>query len=87
MTVKDVASWMLAKLNRETYLYQDEAADGIQHEFGGEFVYENENGNLAISPEVLKAFKKLSGDDVVWERRSKMWRKREEYDEPGRSQP
>jgi hypothetical protein len=52
--------------------------------FGEEFVYENENGNYGIDKKVLKAFRDLTEKSVVWERGSRMWRKREKYDGPGR---
>lgn len=35
---------------------------------GPEFIYENDNGNPAIDKRVLRAFRKASGDTVVWDR-------------------
>ena len=35
---------------------------------------------------VLAAFKKLTGESIIWERGERLWRKREQYDEPGRLQ-
>jgi hypothetical protein len=32
------------------------------------------------------AFEKLTGDTVVWERGTRLWRKRQDYDRPGRQQ-
>lgn len=63
-----------------------EDALSIRVQFGEEFVYINENGNLAIDRRVLKQFRALTGDDVVWDRTEFMWRKRETHDEPGREQ-
>ena len=54
--------------------------------FGDDFVYINENGNLAIEKKVLNVFRKLTDDSVVWSRGERMWRLREENDEPGRQQ-
>jgi hypothetical protein len=81
-----VARWMLAQVEAEGSLYQEEAVSDIEKLFGEVFTYENDNGNLAISRAVLKAFRKISEDDVVWEQGERMWRKRESYDEPGRQQ-
>jgi hypothetical protein len=82
---KDVAAWMAQEVaTRE--LYQDEAATYIQRVFGAGFVYENSNGNLAISKDVLKEFSRINAGGVVWERRVKLWRKRNPHDDPGRSQ-
>ena len=58
----------------------------IARRFGEEFTYHNENGNLAIDRRVLKAFRKLTGDSVVWERGERLWRRREGYDQVGRQQ-
>lgn len=60
-----VASWMVAKLDTDQTLHQDEAAFEIQDRFGEEFVYINANGNLAIKKEVLKAFEVLTRGRVV----------------------
>jgi hypothetical protein len=84
-TPADVARWMLAQVEAEDSLYQDDAAAEIERRFGSAFIYENDNGNPAISRAVLSAFRKIS-ENVVWERSERMWRKREEYDSPGRQQ-
>lgn len=85
-TPTDVAKWMLDKVTREKELFQIDAADEIQSSFGSEFVYENERGNLAISKAVLKEFRQLSEDIVVWERGLRYWRLRDSSDTPGRRQ-
>ena len=84
-TPAEVAKWMLEELRRSGELYQEDAVWEIQRKFGSEFVYENENGNLAISRQVLKEFKALT-PGVVWEPGERMWRKREEGDPEGRRQ-
>jgi hypothetical protein len=85
-TPEMVAEWMLNELKRENCLYQEDAVHAIVEKFGGDFSYYNENGNPAIRRDVLKAFKKLSEELVVWERGERMWRMRESGDEPGRGQ-
>jgi len=86
-TPADVAAWMLSEYQKETVLYQDTAAGEIAARFGNSFVYENANGNLALSAPVLTAFRKISGDDVVWSKSERYWRAREKGDVPGRNQP
>ena len=71
---------MAEELRRERVLYQDDAAYGLQQRFGDTTVYVNRNGNLAIQPDVLKAFKKETGEAVVWDRGERAWRYREAYD-------
>ena len=85
-TVKDVAQYMLRRLEKDVYLYQQVIVSDIKREFGDGFVYENANGNLAIKPNVLKEFRKLTEHDTVWERGSRLWRKRETFDTPGKRQ-
>jgi hypothetical protein len=85
MTAEDVAQWMVKQLGHG-YLYQHVVAFQIKSEFGDEFVYWNENHNLAISRPVLQAFRKLTGDTVVWERGQRCWRERRSYDPPNSRQ-
>lgn len=85
-SVEDVARWMLDVISRDEFLYQDDAVYTIADLYGDRFVYENANGNLAISKEVLAAFRKLSEQNIVWVRGERMWRLREESDTPGRMQ-
>jgi hypothetical protein len=79
----EIAQWMLEKLDNVHYLYQEVVVYDIQRNFGQEYVYENENANLAISKKVLKEFRNLTKDTIVWEKGDKCWRKRMDYDTPG----
>lgn len=85
-TAHDVAQWMLAELTRDGTLYQEQAVWDIQQTFGDEHVYENENGNMAISRTVLAEFRKLTKGSAVWSRSERFWRLREEYDADQRQQ-
>jgi hypothetical protein len=85
-TPSEAAQWMLDEVTSLGVLYQDDAAAQIEAKFGSEFVPLNESGNPSIRTDVLNAFRKLSGNDVVWERGERLWRKRESFDEPGRLQ-
>jgi len=85
-TPNDVAAWMMGEVTASGVLHQDDAAAQIEAKFGDEFVPLNDNGNMSIRPDVLKEFRKQSGDDVVWERGERLWRKRESFDQPGRLQ-
>jgi hypothetical protein len=77
---------MKEAVESDDFLYQDVAASEIASRFGDEFTYINENGNLAIQQAVLRQFNKATPESVVWERGQRMWRKREDYDLPGRQQ-
>jgi hypothetical protein len=81
-TPLEVARCMTDKVLTENDLYQEDAVDEIAEKFGEEHVYENKNGNLAISQKVLDKFKELTKDTVVWQSRGRYWRKREPSDPP-----
>ncbi|MFC1793049.1 DUF6953 family protein [Planctomycetota bacterium] len=81
-TVHDVAAFMLNRLNEDKTLYQEVVVYEIQQHYGAEFVYINENGNLAISRKVLSEFQKLTEGKVVWSRGERYWRFKEDYDDP-----
>ena len=85
-TAADVATFMVERLKADTYLHQETVVYEIQEKFGDDFVHINQNGNMAIEKDVLAEFRKLTGDDVVWERGERLWRKREAHDERGRRQ-
>ncbi len=72
-TPEDVARWMLDELQKAGYLYQWEAILEIQSRFGDDFTYLNESGNFAIDRRVLRAFRNLTEDSVVWRRKECCW--------------
>lgn len=74
-TEKEVAEWMVAQFQNQFWLYQEDTVYKIKSKFGMEFVYQNKNGNYAISRIVLKEFEKLTKEKVVWEKRERAWRK------------
>jgi hypothetical protein len=85
-TADEVAQWMAEQVRAHGELRQEDAVYDIEEKFGEEFVYENENGNPAITKEVLRHFTKLTAEDVVWQRGEKTWRPREPGDAKGRQQ-
>jgi hypothetical protein len=85
-TAADVARWMLEQVQTSQWLDQDVAVFEIEKRFGSTFVHDNENGNPAIDRSVLKEFKAISRETVVWERGDRAWRLRGPHDAPGRQQ-
>jgi 3-methyladenine DNA glycosylase Tag len=67
-TPTSVATWMSEELKAHDVLYQSKTVYDIEEIFGETFVYENENGNLAISRAVLAEFRRLTESSVVWDR-------------------
>jgi hypothetical protein len=82
----DVAQWMLSIIQEHGELSQNNAFYEINKRFGSSFITITNNGSPSIKSSVLTAFRKISGDIVIWERGDKKWRKREFYDAPGRGQ-
>jgi hypothetical protein len=84
MTANEVAAWMLAKLEKEQCIYQDDVVDHLVKSKAEELLKENADGNLVLGKPVLDAFKKLTETNVVWVRSEFYWRFRVSTDEPGR---
>lgn len=82
-TPREVAVFMVQRLDADTILYQDVIACEINDKFGNDFVYTNDNGNLAIDRDVLAEFRKLTEGRVVWCRGERYWRFKEEFDSEG----
>jgi hypothetical protein len=85
MTPQEAAQWMVNELARLRFLDQSTVAYYLVSQ-DKSLVYTNENGNLAISRDVLNAFRDLKSDDVVWSRGDRQWRFRQAYDALGRMQ-
>ena len=65
---------MINEILEKGYVYQEYLVHDIQEKFGDDFVYINENGNLAISKKVLNEFKKLKEqNNIEWDRSERSW--------------
>ena len=78
MDNKSVAEFMINEILEKGYVYQEYLVHDIQEKFGDDFVYINENGNLAISKKVLNEFKKLKEqNNIEWYRSERCWTKKQ----------
>lgn len=84
MEAKKVASWMLAQLNKDGCLYQDDVVDHLVRNAAESLLRENSEGNLVLGRTVLDAFMVVSEPAVVWVKPDRYWRWRVAEDEPGR---
>ena len=66
---------MVSQLDATTYLCQEDAVWRIKNQFGSEFVYTNANGNYAIGKHVLKEFRQITNEGVVWDKSERAWRR------------
>ncbi len=81
-----IAERMVELLESQITLHQRNAVRVIREEFGEDFLYKNKKNRWAIDRRVLKAFNRLTGDGIVWQRSTRKWRPRRPHDKPGRMQ-
>ena len=84
MTLDHVVEWMLANLQKDGCLYQDDVVDYLVKNDQMDFLKENSDGNLVLKLNVNSGFKKKTIDNVVWVKPDRYWRYRVAEDEPGR---
>ncbi|VTU22932.1 hypothetical protein H6CHR_01886 [Variovorax sp. PBL-H6] len=84
MKADEVAQWMLAQVEKDGCIYQDDVVDHLVKAKADDLLRENADGNLVIGKAVLDAFKKITETTVVWVRSEFYWRWRVAEDEPGR---
>ena len=75
-TARDVGERLAREFAGSGYMEQRVAVDIIEREFGRAFLRENDAGNDAIDPKVLREFRKAT-PNAVWIRSEFAWRKRE----------
>ena len=84
MDAEATAKWMLAQLERDGCIYQDDVVDRLVKAKAEHLLRENSDGNLVVGRVVLEAFKKATETTVVWVKPDRYWRWRVKEDEPGR---
>ena len=72
-TVQEVAEWMVKEIRFRGILSQTDAIAYIRENFGDIYVFVNDNGNPSLSKDVKKAFRKLHGGRVAWDRDAFFW--------------
>ncbi|MBP1495012.1 hypothetical protein J8Z69_11950 [Acinetobacter nosocomialis] len=77
MTDAIVAQWLYDEILKKKWVDQGFAVSDILGKFGKDFVYYNENGNLAINKSVLREFNKLKKQlprgRIEWDRSDRSW--------------
>lgn len=84
MKLEDIVQWMLANLDKDGCLYQEDVVDYLVKNDLMDLLKENPDGNLVLKLSVNSAFKKKTEDNVVWVKPDRYWRYRVPEDEPGR---
>ena len=75
---------MVDKLETDGCLYQDDIVDYLVRNDNEDFLRENSDGNLVLDRSLLKRFKDLTSDNVVWVQSDFYWRYRVLEDDTGR---
>ncbi len=73
VTAQEVAEWMVKEIRFTGILHQTAAIEYVKANFGEQFVFVNENGNASLSKDVKKAFRKLHGGRIAWDRDGFLW--------------
>lgn len=84
LNLSDVIQWMLANLDKDGCLYQEDVVDYLVKNDLMDLLKENPDGNLVLKLSVNSAFKKKTEENVVWVKPDRYWRYRVPEDEPGR---
>ncbi|WP_029050571.1 hypothetical protein [Cupriavidus sp. amp6] len=84
MDAAAVAQWMLAQIERDACIYQDDVVDHLVRSKREDLLIENADGNQVLGKDILTAFRKLTEETVVWVKPDRYWRFRVPEDEPGR---
>ena len=73
-SVDDIAKQMLVKFESESFLAHLEAVDIVMSMSGEKHIRENINGNVALTSDILKAFRSLTEGVAVWMKSERAWR-------------
>lgn len=84
MKLEEVIQWMLAKLEKDGCLYQEDVVDYLVKNNQMDLLKENPDGNLVLKLSLNSGFKKLTDENVVWVKPDRYWRYRVPEDESGR---
>lgn len=83
MVPADGVAWMLAKIEKDGCVYQDDVVDYLLKQNAVELLRENSNGNLVLGKQILAGFLARTTANVVWVKPERYWRRRVPEDEPG----
>lgn len=72
-TALDMATWMVEEIKEMGNLQQEDAIAYVRKHFGEAHVFVNENNHASLSKEVKKAFRKLHGGRIAWDRNHFFW--------------
>ncbi|WP_040948493.1 DUF6953 family protein [Gorillibacterium massiliense] len=71
---KVIAQWLYDMIMKDGEAYQRDVVEEIEQRFGEDYVYENENGNLAIDKKITAEFRKLNNKGLIeWDRSGFFW--------------
>lgn len=74
-TAASIGAWLLRCIEEAAprHFYQSHAVARIRKDFGEKWSYKNQNGNWAISREILGEFRKLKYPNIQWDKNVQSW--------------
>ncbi|MEW4371070.1 DUF6953 family protein [Paenibacillus kandeliae] len=70
---QEIASWMIEHIRDRGMLRQEEAIDYVREQYGEQFLFTSDSGNISLDKEIKKAFRKQHGGRVAWDRDGFFW--------------
>jgi len=68
-----IAEWMVEQIQNHGTLKQEDAIAYVRAEHGEEYIFTSESGNVSLSKEIKKAFRKHHAGRVAWDRDGFFW--------------
>lgn len=72
-TEQRIAEWMIEQIQNQGTLKQEDAIAYVRAQYGEAYVFTSENGNVSLSKEIKKAFRKQHGGRIAWDRDGFFW--------------
>jgi hypothetical protein len=70
---QQIAAWMVGQIREVGTLKQEDAIAYVRSEYGEQYVFISENGHVSLEKEIKKAFRKLHGGKIAWDRDGFLW--------------
>ncbi|WP_046225952.1 DUF6953 family protein [Paenibacillus dauci] len=72
-TEQQIAEWMVNQIREQGVLKQEDAIAHVRAQYGEQYLFTSESGNISLDKEIKKAFRKSHGGRVAWDRDGFFW--------------
>ncbi|WP_318627740.1 DUF6953 family protein [Paenibacillus polymyxa] len=70
---QEIAQWMVAQIREVGTLKQEDAIAYVRSKYGEQYVFISVHGHVSLEKEIKKAFRKLHGGRIAWDRDGFLW--------------